>query len=44
LAASTGSPVAAAELTMSTLSGAFELRVPLAVNLASGQSWADAKS
>jgi DNA polymerase-1 len=39
-----GEQEAAAELTASTLSGAFELRVPLAVNLAAGASWADAKS
>ncbi|MFN0092455.1 MAG: DNA polymerase I [Acidimicrobiales bacterium] len=34
---------AAAELVTQCMSGAFELRVPLAVNLASGPSWADAK-
>ena len=33
----------AAELTMEAMHGAAELRVPLAVNLAYGSSWADAK-
>jgi DNA polymerase-1 len=33
-----------AELTESTLVGAADLRVPLAVNLAFGPSWADAKA
>jgi DNA polymerase-1 len=32
-----------AELTVATLSGAAELRVPLEVNLSFGASWADAK-
>ncbi|MDQ6696917.1 MAG: DNA polymerase, partial [Actinomycetota bacterium] len=34
---------AAAELTVETLRGAADLRVPLEVNLSFGQSWADAK-
>jgi DNA polymerase-1 len=34
----------AAELTTSVMGGAAELRVPLAVNLAFGATWADAKS
>ena len=34
----------AGELTRSVMAGAAELRVPLEVNLASGPSWADAKS
>jgi DNA polymerase-1 len=34
----------AAELTTSVMAGAAELRVPLAVNLAFGATWADAKS
>jgi DNA polymerase I len=34
----------AAELTRSVMGGAAELRVPLAVNLAFGDTWADAKS
>jgi DNA polymerase I len=33
----------AAALTVDTMSGAFDLRVPLAVNLSFGASWADAK-
>ena len=33
----------AAELTIEAMQGAAELRVPLAVNLAYGSSWADAK-
>ena len=35
---------AAAELTSTVMAGAAELRVPLAVNLAYGGTWADAKS
>jgi DNA polymerase-1 len=35
---------AIAKLTVQTLAGAAELRVPLEVNLAFGASWADAKS
>jgi DNA polymerase I len=34
----------AEEMTLDAMSGAFELRVPLAVNLAFGPSWADAKA
>jgi DNA polymerase-1 len=34
----------AADLTTSVMGGAAELRVPLAVNLAFGATWADAKS
>jgi len=34
---------AATELVMGAMSGAFDLRVPLAVNLSSGESWAAAK-
>ncbi|MGZ4715589.1 MAG: DNA polymerase I [Acidimicrobiales bacterium] len=34
---------AATELTLDAMSGAFDLRVPLAVNLSFGTSWADAK-
>jgi len=34
----------AAELTSTVMAGAAELRVPLAVNLAYGATWADAKS
>jgi DNA polymerase-1 len=34
----------AAALTRSTMAGAAELRVPLAVNLAFGPTWADAKT
>jgi DNA polymerase-1 len=34
----------AAELTVIAMSGAFDLRVPLEVNLAFGSSWADAKA
>jgi DNA polymerase-1 len=34
----------AKELTVDTMAGAFELRVPLAVNVAMGPSWADAKA
>jgi DNA polymerase I len=34
----------AREMTLDAMSGAFELRVPLAVNLAFGPSWADAKA
>ncbi|HVN52511.1 MAG TPA: DNA polymerase I [Acidimicrobiales bacterium] len=34
----------AQEMTLDAMSGAFELRVPLAVNLAFGPSWADAKA
>ena len=34
----------AAEMTLDAMSGAFDLRVPLAVNLAFGPSWADAKA
>jgi DNA polymerase-1 len=33
----------AASLTAEVMSGAAELRVPLAVNLAFGPTWADAK-
>jgi len=33
----------AAELTVESMMGAADLRVPLAVNLASGPTWADAK-
>ena len=33
----------AVELTTSVMGGAAELRVPLAVNLAFGATWADAK-
>jgi DNA polymerase-1 len=35
---------AAKELTVDTMAGAFELRVPLAVNVAIGPSWAEAKA
>ena len=35
---------AAAALVVDTMAGAFELRVPLEVNLAFGPSWADAKA
>jgi len=34
---------AATRLTLEAMSGAFDLRVPLAVNLSFGASWADAK-
>ena len=34
---------AATELTLDAMAGAFDLRVPLAVNLSFGASWADAK-
>jgi DNA polymerase-1 len=34
----------AAELTSTVMAGAAELRVPLAVNLAFGTTWADAKT
>jgi DNA polymerase I len=34
----------AREMTLDAMSGAFELRVPLAVNLAFGPSWAEAKA
>ncbi len=34
----------AADLTVTTMRGAFDLNVPLEVNLAFGNSWADAKS
>lgn len=34
---------AAAELTVETMAGACELRVPLEVHLSSGRTWADAK-
>jgi DNA polymerase I len=33
----------AAEVTLAAMHGAYELRVPLEVNLAFGPSWADAK-
>ena len=33
----------AKKLTVDVMSDAFELRVPLAVNLSTGLSWADAK-
>ena len=33
----------ATEVTLEAMSGAFDLRVPLAVNLSYGASWADAK-
>ena len=33
----------AADLTVETMAGAFELRVPLEVHLSTGHSWADAK-
>jgi DNA polymerase-1 len=32
------------EVTLTAMSGAFDLRVPLEVHLAIGTSWADAKS
>src|SRR5690606_18934481 len=35
---------AAIDLTVSIMSSAFEMRVPLEVNIAVGMSWADAKS
>ncbi len=35
---------AAVAVTLEAMSGAFDLRVPLAVNLSWGPSWADAKS
>ena len=34
---------AATDLTLAAMAGAFDLRVPLAVNLSFGASWADAK-
>ena len=33
----------AAAVTLDAMTGAFDLRVPLEVNLAFGASWADAK-
>jgi DNA polymerase-1 len=35
---------AVSELTLSSMRGAADLRVPLEVNLSTGDTWADAKS